>query len=134
MNLLIFFKGGVMSKSKSSSIGIGGIIFWAWIAYLFFGGDGDKNDKKEVVVDERPAITEQIEEKAKDISKEVVGIIDNAKKSIDDAIGDVKESNKEESIIAEKEETKEEIKKEEQPKTEKLKPLEPQDDQLFKKL
>jgi hypothetical protein len=134
MNLLIFLKGGDMSKSKSSSIGIGGIIFWAWIAYLFFGSDGDKKDKKEVVVDERPAVTEQIEEKAKDISKEVVEILDNAKKSLDDAIGDVKESNKEESIVAEKEETKEEIKKEEQPKTEELKPLDVENDQLFKKL
>lgn len=122
--------------SDSKGFGIGNLIFWGFLAYMIFGGgDGDKNDKKEVVV-ENQTITNKIEEKAKDISKEVVDVIDSAKKKLDETIEseDIKESNKEESIIAEKEETKEEIKKEEQPKTEELKPLDVQDDQLFKKL
>jgi len=52
-----------MSRSKKSSWSLGTIIFWGFLAYMWFGG-GDDNDNKEVniVEQDKPSIQETIKD------------------------------------------------------------------------
>jgi hypothetical protein len=69
-----------MASKSSGGISIGAIIFWGFIAYTIFGGDDDADDKKvEVVVDDRPAIVEQVKETVEDIKPDVQEIIAEVK-------------------------------------------------------
>lgn len=74
-----------MSKS-SGGIGIGGLIFWALIAYSFFGGD-DKEDKKvmDVEVNTDVKISDELKEKADKALEKAKEVIDVAKKKLDEA-------------------------------------------------
>lgn len=112
-----------MSKSKTSSIGIGGIIFWIFIGYLIFGGDDKDSKQIDVEVDNNKTVaTEEIKKHASNIKDNVKLMIEVAKEAVEDKLEESKKEDvakvEEEEIIEEKiEEEKEE---KEQPE---IKPL-----------
>ena len=110
-----------MSKSKTSSIGIGGIIFWIFIGYLIFGGDDKDSKQVDVEVDNNKTVaTEEIKKHVSNIKDNVQVIIEVAK----DAIQTEVEEKKEEVAKVDKEETIEEkIEEKEKKEAPEIKPL-----------
>jgi len=76
-----------MSK-KGGGIGIGTIIFWAWLAYMFFGGDGD--DEKSKVVEIKSEDEVSTEKPSEEISKHIHEAVGSATKAFEE----VKEASK----------------------------------------
>lgn len=89
-------------SSKGSSIGIGGLIFWAFIAYSIFGG-GDDEKEVEITVDDKPSIVEQVKENVDTI------ITEEDRKLIKEEINNLKEK-----VLAKSEESEEPEKIEEE--------------------
>lgn len=110
-----------MSKSKTSSIGIGGIIFWIFIGYLIFGGNDKDSKEIDVEVDNNKTVaTEEIKKHVSNIKDNVKVIIEVAKEAVEDKL----EERKNEEIVEVDETIKEEIEeKEEEKETPEIKPL-----------
>jgi len=93
-----------MSKS-GGGIGIGGLIFWALIAYSFFGGDDDEDKKAiDVEVNTDVEISDELKEKANHALDKAKEAIDVAKKKFN--------KDKEENFGEDIQTPPEEIKKE----------------------
>lgn len=106
-----------MSKSKTSSIGIGGIIFWIFIGYLIFGGNDKDSKEIDVEVDNNKTVaTEEIKKHVSNIKDNVKVIIEVAKEAVEDKL----EERKNEEIVEVDETIKEEIEEKETPE---IKPL-----------
>jgi hypothetical protein len=85
----------------SSSIGIGNILFWGWLAYMFFGtGTGKEEKAVKTVVDDKPSIIDQVKEHVDNLKPEVDNLISKAKKELEE---DRKEAKRKvEEVIKEK--------------------------------
>jgi hypothetical protein len=95
--------------SKGSGIGIGGLIFWAFIIFQLFSDD-DEEEKKNVEVSTQKNVIEEVKEKAVEIiieTKDILVETDDGFKPIDDVL------NKEEPEVKPEPEVKDEPKKEE---------------------
>jgi len=68
--------------NKSSGIGIGTIVFWGFLAYIFFGGDDNDTKKIEIIDQDKPAIVETIKESGKKIFAEGKIIIEAGSEKI----------------------------------------------------
>lgn len=77
-----------MSKKGGGTIGIGTLIFWGWLAYMFFGGDSDDNKSKEVEIKTQDEIA--TEKPTEEISKHIHEAVGSAAK----AFQEVKEASK----------------------------------------
>jgi hypothetical protein len=121
-----------LSKERSG-IGIGGLIFWGWLLYMFFGGDSDKKETKVEKPKSESTITVQTKEAIESIKKETKEAIEIAKKDLNESFDDIKEElNPTEKQTREKIEiVKKESKKEVEPK---LKPLTDKPKSTFRKL
>lgn len=110
-----------MSKS-GSGIGIGGLIFWAFIAYTFFGGDDDE-DKKVIDVEVKPKveISEELKQKADKALEKAKGAIEVAKEKLNEVS---KEKTEEQIESPPEEEIKQEPEDKQEPKKkEEFKPI-----------
>jgi hypothetical protein len=129
-----------MSKSSNGGgIGIGTIIFIAFIAYSIFGGDDE--DKKEVDIKSEDGIVS--EETKKDIEKKVEEAITSAKEAYEELVEEfdkqLKEKEGEEIDKTQDQQTsKKEVveRRQEKEKKEVLKPMEerPKEEVEFKRL
>ena len=82
-----------MSKrSTGSGIGIGTLIFWAWIGYTFFI-DND-SDKKEMIIENKAqqTIVEPVKEEKTSIAIELNSIVKQAKEELEGVKKDLKEA------------------------------------------
>lgn len=93
--------GSISRRSRSSSIGIGGIIFWGIMISMWFGWcDDDKAEKKAEVTDDK-SIRDTLKDTVKDITPEVKSIINKAKVTFQEY-----KDGKDEEVIVKKKQVK----------------------------
>jgi len=73
-------------SSKSSGIGLGSIIFWIFMGFLWFGDSDDDSTEVEIVEQDAPIITEAVKNKVKDVGAQITDIVKQVKNNIEETI------------------------------------------------
>jgi hypothetical protein len=92
-----------MSNKRSGGIGIGTIIFWLIVGYMWWGGDNKKETK--IITNEKTSVSDTVRDSAQNIKKEFTKIIKSAKKRVEIIVDENKKEKEKEKPKEEKEET-----------------------------
>jgi hypothetical protein len=83
-------------SDSDGGFGFGSIFFWIVMLNMFGFCGGDDEKTTEVVVDDKPSMTEHVKEALDEIKPEIEIVVKKAKESFDDVKKDVKKQMSEE--------------------------------------
>lgn len=94
-----------MSSKTSSGFGLGTIIFWIVMGFLWFGDSNDEPDTTiEIVSQEENVINVEVREELKNVGKGLVNIAEQLKNNISETVTQIQEDIEPETTIEEPQE------------------------------